>query len=679
MGICMPPAAADSSHSYRVKQLEVYVMVGTNGDILVAERITFNLTQGNFSMIYRQIPHFGYERLADATVFNGSGEPVKSGTAYQFDWFRGKYELRWTFNPIIGPAEVNYTIMYGVTNVIAQTSKDQNGLDWYAVGEGWEVTIETLNFTMVLPANYSGSPLLRVSPGNVEKQFTFSSTLLYLNKTNIPPKTPVRVTVHFPKSVDPRFSWERALRENTFVLAGIIFAIVFIIFLAVALTRFVASRLPPKDVRADRRLHAHPSKLATLVAGKYTPYSFLAGAVALAKRGGLRLLHDSETDDVRLEVMEMEEAVGSHDALLLSSAKEEGSVRAIGAHWPGFKKELQRHCKIELKFDGMVTGPGRLGVVSIVAGIVMLIVSLTILLSLLYLLNDTWDAVLYGGILLGVALAGTSTLVIGGFLTPRTTLRGARERASQLAYADGLRTRILELASTKPAEAAAALNQYLPLLIAASPAWRGGFPELLRQVASAAPDAPFNAPWYVGPAGTSPGTLGEFGRDFAHTADEVPRLLGGPAAMAGPAAGAPPEPDSGLYSEITEDIPELKMETEEQSPARAPPIIPPPDEPRAQPPPRAPPPGKPKAPPGAQPSRSPRTMPYSPAPKQQPPARPPAGRQASPQRPPGGPTGYAPPGSAGAPRPAAPPQRPPQSQSPKAQTTVRKEEGKRGP
>ena len=703
------PVQAESTHVYRVKQLEVFVMVQNTGDIMVAERMTFNLTKGNFSMIYRSIPHFGYERMADAIVYNGTNEQVKSGSTYQFDWFRGKYEIRWTFNPIIGPAEVNFTVVYGITNAVAQTSKDQNGVDWYAVGQEWDVLIETLNFTMILPRNYSGSQLLRTDPANVQKVFSDTNTVLFLNKTNIAPKTPVRVIVHFPTTVAPRFSWERMLRENTFLIAALIFAIVFLIFLAVAVTRFAAARLPPKDVRADRRLHTHPAKLATLIAGRYTPYALLAGLASLGKRGGIRLNHEPETDDVRLEPQEMEEGVGSHDALIVSAAKEEGSVRSIGGHWPGFRKELQRHTMIEMKFDGMVAGPGRFGMASIIGGITMLLIALPILIALTYF--DAWDAVLYGGILLGVAMAGSSVLVIGGFLTPRRTIRGARERAAQAAYIDGLRARILELAPAKPAEAMQALNQFLPLLIAASPTWRGGFPEVLRQIAAANPEAPFSVTWYTGNSGSSAETLGDFGRDFSHTADEFPHMLQGPGAAAPPQGGPggmPPEPDSGLYSD-KDEIPELQMESMEQG--TIPPPVPPPEQhagpsahsapsayssimsdtpaqmppasrpqatrpptqrppasgsPASRPPSSAspasrPPSSKPPSRQGQPPSQGQRTMPYSPDPKQRPAGYRPPGTQ--PQRPPMTQGGQ-----------QAPPRKPQSPSQPRMQPPVRKED-----
>jgi hypothetical protein len=537
-------AAAEPPRVYHLDQLEVILLVAPSGDIRVLERMEFNFTSGNFSMAYRTIPHFGFDELTKATVYDGDGDPVMSGSTYLWDNFKGKYEIRWTFDPVLGPANRTFILDYTVSGGVAQVNKDQNAFDWYAVGPDWGVRIGKVNVTIVLPENISSSPLFKTSPRNMDRQADRFGTYLFLNRTDLPAHTPVRVIVHFPKSTVLQLSWERWLRENSMLVAGLISGIVLAIYLANSLLRFGLSRLPPRSPNPQRRLHSHPAKLATLLAGRYTPAALLAGAVALARRGALRIQHLTSQDDLRFEVREIEEPVGSHDVLLLSVLGEDASARALSGRWPALRRELQKHCRIELKLDGMVRYSGRAAWASIIGGLVPLLVGSITLALLIY--ADRWDAVLYGGVLLGTALAGTSILVVGGLLTPNLTFRGCRERASQLAFADGIQAKLEETAASRPGELAGPLLQYLPVLTAAGSAGRDGLAGRLRHLSSLAPSAPLEVSWYEchEPGAPAEPTLGRFARNFSATAQELPRMLTSPA-EAGPAGE---EPDSGLYT-----------------------------------------------------------------------------------------------------------------------------------
>jgi|GEM_PF-2392399 len=541
---CAAPAGAEPPRRYTIDELEVVIMISPDGTVRVLEKIVFNFTSGNFTMAYRRIPHYGFEELREVSVHNESGDMLKSGSTYSFDWFRGVYEVRWTFDPILGPANATFLVAYVYRGAVTQVSKDQDAIDWYAVGPEWEVPIGHVNVTVMLPADYSNSTLLRTSPRNMDRLFTPMGTFLFLNRSELPARTPVRVVVHFPKSVELSVSWERYLRENWFLVAMLFFGITLLVFALNSVIRVVASRFPPGSPRPDKRLHANPAKLATLLDGRYTPGAFLSGLVAMGRAGTVRMAHDPASDDLLLETREPEDVPGGHDATVLAALAEERSARGLAAQWPGLRAQLQRLCRMELKYDGMIRFSGRLPVAPVLGGLIPLILGLSLLGVLVY--ADQWDAVLWGGVLLGLSLMGATILVVGGVLTPNRSFRGAREVAVQRAFLAGIATRLEETAASKPAEFAAPFIQFLPLLVAANAGKRGRLPELLRRISSAGPGAPLDVHWYdfLDRSAGEPGTAGWFGRTFSATSQQLPAML---ATLPEAAAAEPVE--SGLYQD----------------------------------------------------------------------------------------------------------------------------------
>jgi hypothetical protein len=532
------PTIDYSSYDYYVENLSVYMFVSPGGSAEFMEVMNFTFNRGTYSMAFREIPHEGFETLTNVNVVNDTGSSLSIGAAYQFDWFKGKYMIRWPFDPKTGPTNTTFFVSYATSGVATSVSKDQLGVDWNIVGKGWGVPIKRFNAYVYMFNNFSKSPLFKYYPkdANISIDKYTGGTLLRFNRTNIQPGKTVRVIVYYPKNITPQKSMDRLLRENSLMIAAAIFLIVFFLCLIFVLYRNVAGRLVPKTLRPNMNLARDPVKLTTLVQGKYSPMAFFAGIVHLSQMGFATIEDDRDSGEIWIKAREegpdeLSVPLLPHDGIMLSAVSEGPPQKSLHEVWNKAGKEIGETMLRDLARDGLFSRSSRfnISIFAVVVGAIMAAVPMVLLVLLIQVY--TYYAVVYGGILLGVALAGIPVLVMLGFFTPRYTSRGALERSQLAANLESIAYQMDKASKENPDDVPAMFDKSASIMTAAPVQVKGGFPTFLRKLGSQSPDAPYHHPWYDSTAAPEEApkgrSFGTFSLAYADTLDKVPHYFKG--------------------------------------------------------------------------------------------------------------------------------------------------------
>jgi hypothetical protein len=580
------PAAASgpinyNDYDYYVQNLTVNMFVTSTGDIEFGEAMNFSFVRGIYSMAYREIPHEGFELLTRVEVINKTGTSLNIGAQYQFDWFKGKYLIRWPFNPKVAPSNTTFYIFYTATGAATSVAKDQLGIDWNIVGKGWSVPIKKVYVNLYLFQNFTKSPLFKYYPYNANISIAYVDgqkvTKISFNRTDISPGQTVRVIAYYPKNLEPVKSPERLLRENSLTIAAIIFLLIFFICLIFVLYRFISGRLVPRNLRPNVNIARDPMKLTTLIQGRFTPLAFYAGIVHLSQMGFASIEDDRESGEIWVKTREE-----GPDELSVPLMPQDGTILAALAEGPGNKpmheiwnrvgRDMGDTMHRDLKNEGLFSKSGRynISIFSIAVGAITAAVPMVILEVLI--LTMTFYAVVFGGILLGVTLGGASVLVILGFFTPRYTARGAHERSQQAANLESIAYHLDRTSRDTPDEVPAVFDKSAAVLTAAPVPMRGGFPTFLRKIGAQAPEIDYHHPWYectAAPEEAPKGrTFGTFALAYADTLDRIPLYFRGRlgeraeerppvegTGMDGDIHGAPPMDDVTAYHDLDAPTP----------------------------------------------------------------------------------------------------------------------------
>jgi len=536
--VAAEPTINYGDYDYYVQNFSVYMNVLPAGDIEFFEVMNFSFNRGTYSMAYREVPHEGFEDLRNVDVRNNTGASLSIGSKYAFDMFKGKYIIRWPFNPINAPANTTFYISYDIRGAAVSVAKDQLGFDWNVVGKGWNVPIKRLNVYIFMFSNITKSPLFQYYPkdSNVSIDPFSHGTKISFNRTNIAPGRTVRAIVYYPKNLEPVKSPERILRESSMTIAAVIFLIAFFLCLAFVLYRVVAGRLVPRSLKPNMQIARDPVKLTTLINGRYTPKAFFAGIVRLAQMGFMTLEDDRAAGELWLRSREE-----GPDELAMPLMPYDGAIMGFVAEGPGRKplheawnkvgREMGDQVHRELTNDGLFSRSGRfnIGWGAVIGGAVMAIAPMGVLYFLIVAL--TFYAVVVGGILLGMTLAGVSILALLGFCVPRHTARGAQERSQQASNLESIAYQLDRLSKESPDEVPMAMDRNIAVLTSAPMPVKGGFPTFLRKLGAQARDAPYHHPWYHSsgaPEGEAKGaTFGIFASAYADTLTIIPLYFRG--------------------------------------------------------------------------------------------------------------------------------------------------------
>jgi len=123
VGLGIGPAVAAgpidySSYDYYVNNLTVVLLMDVEGSMVVMEMVEFTFNRGSYDMAFREIPHTGFDKIANVEVKDETGKVIKIGYKYQFDMFKGKYIVRWTFPTRTGPSNATFLMTYNVVGAL---------------------------------------------------------------------------------------------------------------------------------------------------------------------------------------------------------------------------------------------------------------------------------------------------------------------------------------------------------------------------------------------------------------------------------------------------------------------------------------------------------------------------------------------------------------------------------
>ncbi len=562
------------------------------GVIDVMEFITFRFQKGSYGRGWRRIPHFGYEKLIQPAVMRGDGQPLASSYVYDFDAFNGFYEISWVFDPTNGTEMRTFIISYTVYGALESVSRDQLGFDWNAIGAQWATPIQRADIFVLLPVDCARSPLLEFKPddGAVVKGYepsgsfyvpdftdngtdntsnpapiydtrkmvlamVFGSgdfrpnneTVVTFNTSDLAPKSGYRVTVYFPKTVEPPFSFVRALVEHPFLWATIVAVLLPVIPVITIVRRRIGARTPPRKLEPDDWLRERPMLQSAFIAGGFDRSVFITGLVALAKQGVIDLGVDRNSGALAIDLspaedLEAVERLEPRYAKLLDTLAKYPTLGAIAAAWSDVRAMLSETV-LQPLLERVLVRSARQPPISTKYLLLGGITGSSALFSLLILIDQNpYYAVLLGGLLLGTIIGGYTIAAVGGFFVPNLTSKGVKEYAQQRALIDLLFSRLEEAAQEEPDRVPQMLDTHLPLLSGRLKPSDRNFPATLQKIAPRV-RRPYQPEWYDCPHGrmaTAGEGFGHFARCYGEALRRSFKLLNMHPSGHGARGAAPP-------------------------------------------------------------------------------------------------------------------------------------------
>lgn len=149
--------ATSAAKSYHLSDYDVEIDVAANGDLHVAERLTYSFDKGTFTYAHREIPVHRFDRIEFVSLtspdgmFNIDKQRVRDG------WTR-ELELKWSFPRTSGSR--TFRIRYVAEGVLIGRG-DRHVLDWAAVGDDWDVSIFDVDVVVRLPGEMESAVTTR--------------------------------------------------------------------------------------------------------------------------------------------------------------------------------------------------------------------------------------------------------------------------------------------------------------------------------------------------------------------------------------------------------------------------------------------------------------------------------------------------------------------------------------
>ncbi len=488
------PVHADEKE-YEVSHYHVVIEAYRNGTLRITETITFRFVQGSFTYAYRYIPHKGFDDLRLLDVSSNTTEI----TSLQFKQRLTDYYIKWTYPETKSPAEHTFTITYEVTNALTAPSDLQNGVDWQAVGGGWEVPISDVVVVVQLPVDASPE-LLSYSPEEEARVYGGpSGTVVVFRHDYLKPGVPYRVVVYFDKVYEPRITLLRLMRDSPITFFGMFYAAVVVssVVWAWGRRRSLARRVKVKPTYGLKPPSSlKPPEVARLLRPSLgdvlTPL-----LLDLASRGYVEIEHVKvekrfrKKDVFKFKVregFEEDHELEDYEREFLSVLKEAGDTDVLRKQAYRFKGRLLEVCKAVseklVSLNLLYKTPPGLKTTLIVYGVLM---TPLVLLTGKIVPIDVASALL--GPIIGVALGSLTAMFVASAILPRYTLEGLKEKLVWTDYLRRLKEKALTLEGLRDL-----FNRVLPyLIIVVKPS---DLKSLLKTLKSAATEGYAPPPWY---------------------------------------------------------------------------------------------------------------------------------------------------------------------------------------
>ena len=485
--------AAQDDKSYSADRFDVAVTAQTDRSLLVEEAVTFRFVGGPFSFVFRELPTDHTDGITDI-VAGVDGVPWPQGTGPGQVEITGRNTIRieWHLPPTADTTQT-FTLSYRALGVVRREtdgSEETDVLDWQALPDEYEYTIDSSRVTIAYPpeATLLGQPELLAVGGAGSSVSAFNNTAVF-EAVNLEPNDPLVTRLTFAPGAftgtPPLWQSQQAAQNSR---AWMWLTAAGATLLAGLLAVIAAVRPYQNAVRkADSFLHKPPYDLPPALAGWLFNQSVswqhgLATLFDLAGRGHIAIDESAEkkwyqSSEFLITLLNRPANPRPHEQALLdalftdkSGAPQESiTMSSMGqlltsSRWKRFTESV----KEEAEAAGLVNAAAKQRANRLLAWGLMLMALMVLLAGLTLLLGDSfglWPLALAGA----VFLVGLFALIGGAAVSPLS------ERGAQMATAyDPFRRFITEAAKGKmDVPDPAYYEAYLPFAAAfgAAEAW----------------------------------------------------------------------------------------------------------------------------------------------------------------------------------------------------------------
>ncbi|RMF26198.1 MAG: DUF2207 domain-containing protein, partial [Chloroflexi bacterium] len=441
---------------YEIANYDVDLVLRPDGSYRVTERITFDFQQRSFTFATRNIPLSKIDAITEIQV---RSDDVTLQEVTQ-EVRNGQQWIRWTFPPRTGPT--TFTLAYTVYGALFEV-KDQNRVDWDAIGTGWSVPIYDVDVRVVLPASLGlESADITIAPARegrlTETSEGFVATFHY---DRLPPGTAYRVIITFPKRLEGRSLPRINDPFNPQLL--------FLAFLAGAfgVTPGILALLQSRRSRSPVTVFERPGislPQAAVLLGR-GPMAFPAVLFDLAARGHLTLRRVERKvwifrpKTVEVDFHSASDPLTDFERAFLAELRRYEHLQLFGQKAGRFRSRMLKAVRKRLIAEGYLEDRQPLAYFFLFAGLIADLMAVV----LLFVSFFRWEwAIVPAGLLFGL---GASGIMVFARQQYAPTEKGARLRDEIEAYLDKVRRQIEEQREYAPVIAAETFIREMPWLI----------------------------------------------------------------------------------------------------------------------------------------------------------------------------------------------------------------------
>lgn len=445
--------AAQDDKTYSADRFDVAVTAQLDRSLLVEETVTFRFIGGPFSFVFRELPTEHTDGITDITA-GVDGVPWPQGTEPGQVEITGRDPIRIEWHlPPTADAVQNFTLSYralGVVRRVVADGDDSDLLDWQALPDEYDYTIEGSRVTIAFPreASLRGQPELLAIGGEASSTSVFNNTAVF-EARNLEPGDPLVARLSFAPGAfagEPPLWQTRQAAQNS--RAWIWLSAAGVTLLGGLLAVLAAARPYQNATRkADSFLHKPPFDLPPALAGWLFNQTVgwqhgLATLFDLAARGHVVIDEMTEkkwysSSEFLVTLLNRPAGSRPHEQALLDilftdrsgTPQESITMSSMGqlitsSRWKGFTDSV----KEEAEATGLVSDAARRRGSRLVGWGVALMAMMVPVGALAFLLRDSFGAwpLALGG---AAFLVGLFALIGGASVSPLS------ERGAQMASA----------------------------------------------------------------------------------------------------------------------------------------------------------------------------------------------------------------------------------------------------
>ena len=432
---------------YIVDGYQVELNLRTDGSVQVREKISFLFQEGEFSYAYRKIKGSSIDSISDMRITSEDAAVLSVER-------KGGSSFRWNFEPREEPA--TFLLEYVAHGVLISEGPN-NELNWWAVGQEWDVPVTNVSVTVTLPYTdlTQDSLMLKSDPDQIS--FAGANPEISFSQSRVAPEKGYRIGIAFPERL--KVIEDHTLRNTILWALGLG-------FLGLIGAIFGWERPPKVEVKprsTDQQPELSLGQAGHLYHVEDMGRSRLFNGMifSLAQRGHLKLRTEEAEkwyleDQAFAEEIDLDGDLTEQEYRLLRELKKQPNLKKFGEKAHKFRSEELKELRQELVKAGSYRSLREkmqtwlpTGGILIVAGLVSL-----------WLIPQPWTGPL-AGLQIGVGLAG---LIVGSQRYVLTE-KGTRQRSEVKSYATNLRREIDGLRNTgQSGEAVRKLLKHLPWL-----------------------------------------------------------------------------------------------------------------------------------------------------------------------------------------------------------------------